>query len=99
MIKHLEKENFDEAIKDGNCIVDFYADWCGPCKMMAPVLEEIKGIDIIKVNVDEFSDIATKNGIMSIPTLCFYKNGEEIYREIGFKSKEELEGIIKNKLN
>ena len=71
MIK-LDKENFDEVIKEGRVLVDFYADWCGPCRMLAPVLEEISNeniIKIVKVNVDNHEDIARRYGVMSIPTL------------------------------
>ena len=67
---HLEKEDFNELIKEGLHLVDFYAEWCGPCKMMMPVLESIEDkIDIIKVNIDEHEDLAKEYRIMSIPTL------------------------------
>jgi thioredoxin 1 len=95
MIKHLEKEEeFDEIIK-GKVLVDFYADWCGPCKMLAPILEEINFIDVLKVNVDDFPDIATKFGVMSIPTLIKFENNEEVKKVIGFKTKDELEEEFK----
>lgn len=79
MIK-LDKENFDEVIKEGRVLVDFYADWCGPCRMLAPVLEEISNeniIKIVKVNVDNHEDIARRYGVMSIPTLILFENGNE----------------------
>lgn len=94
MIKYLDEENFDDLIKDGLVLVDFYADWCGPCQMMGKVLEEIKDLEIVKVNTDLFPELATKYGVMSIPTLIFFKDGVEIRKEIGFKPKEELEEII-----
>ena len=95
MIKHLEKEEeFDEIIK-GKVLVDFYADWCGPCKMLAPILEEINFIYVLKVNVDDFPDIATKYGVMSIPTLIKFENNEEVKKVIGFKTKDELEEEFK----
>ena len=95
MIKHLDKEEeFNEIIK-GNILVDFYADWCGPCKMLAPILEELEGIDVLKVNVDDFPDIATKYGVMSIPTLIKFVDGNETKKTIGFKTKEELEEEFK----
>ena len=95
MIKHLEKEEeFDEIIK-GKVLVDFYADWCGPCKMLAPILEEINFNDVLKVNVDDFPDIATKFGVMSIPTLIKFENNEEVKKDIGFKTKDELEEEFK----
>lgn len=90
MIKYLEKEeDFNDIIKN-SIIVDFYADWCGPCKMMGSVLEEITEFDVLKVNVDDFPNIATKYGVMSIPTLIKFNNGEEQKKLIGFKTKEEL---------
>lgn len=90
MIKHLENiEDFEKEIK-GEVIVDFYADWCGPCKMLGPVLEET-GFNVLKVNVDDFHELAVKYGIMSIPTLIKFKDGQEIKKVIGFRTKEELE--------
>ena len=96
MIKHLEKEEeFYEIIKEGPIIVDFYADWCGPCKMLLPVLDEIDFATILKVNVDEFPDIAKRFGIMSIPTLLFFKNGLEQNREIGYRGLDEIKEAYK----
>ena len=97
MIKHLEKESdFFEIIKNQTCLVDFYADWCGPCKMLLPVLDEIDFIDILKVNVDEYPEIAKKFGIMSIPTLIFFKNGLEQEREIGYRGLDEIKETFKS---
>lgn len=97
MVKYLSKEdNFDNLVKEGKVIVDFYADWCGPCKMLGPILEELEGIEIIKVNTDEFPALATKFGIMSIPTLLFYQDGEVKDKKIGLMPKEEIEEIISN---
>ncbi|MGN1379136.1 MAG: thioredoxin [Bacilli bacterium] len=96
MIKHLEKEeDFYEIIKEGPIIVDFYADWCGPCKMLLPVLDEIDFATILKVNVDEFPNIAKRFGIMSIPTLLFFKNGLEQNREIGYRGLDEIKEAYK----
>lgn len=95
MVKHLENiEEFDNIIKN-KVLVDFYADWCGPCRMLAPVLEELTDIEILKVNVDEFQEIANRYGVMSIPTLILFENGEEKAKSIGLKSKEEIEKLIK----
>ncbi|MDE5539904.1 MAG: thioredoxin [Bacilli bacterium] len=94
MIKHIAEENLNDVIKEGLWIVDFYADWCGPCKMLGPVLETIDE-NILKVNVDNREDLATKFGVMSIPTLCFFQNGELKEKTIGFKSKSEIENIVK----
>ena len=97
-IIHLEKENFDELIKEGKVLVDFYAEWCGPCKMLAPILEDVSNernnIKIIKINTDEFPDLAQKYGIMSIPTLILFDNGKEINKNIGFISKDEVISFI-----
>ena len=97
MIKHLEKESdFYDIIAKDTCIVDFYADWCGPCKMLLPVLDEIDFADIIKVNVDEYPEIAKKFGIMSIPTLLFFKDGLEQEREIGYRGLDEIKETFKS---
>ena len=90
MIKYLETEKeFDEAIKS-DVIVDFYADWCGPCKLVGAILEEIEEFNVLKVNVDDFKDIAIKYGIMSIPTLIRFKDGNEVKKVIGYRTKEQL---------
>ena len=93
MIRYLEKENLNDVIKEGIWIVDFYADWCGPCKMLGPVLETMNE-NILKINVDTHEELATSFGIMSIPTICFFKNGSLVQKEIGFHNKEELENIL-----
>ncbi len=91
MIKHLEKnDDFFALVKQGTHIVDFYADWCGPCKMLIPVLDEIDFCDVIKVNVDEHEELARKFGVMSIPTLVFFKDGIEHEREIGYRGIDEI---------
>ena len=94
MVKHLESENeFNELIK-GRVLVDFYADWCGPCKRLAPLLEELEDIDIIKVNVDMFDNLSRSYGIMSIPTLILFENGKEIKKIIGFQTEAEIKEFI-----
>ena len=80
MVEYANKDNFSDLIREGLVLVDFYADWCGPCKMLGPVLdnlaEELKGkVKIVKVNVDELSEIAQEYGVMSIPTLILFNNG------------------------
>lgn len=93
MIKHLEKNDNFEEITKAKCLVDFYADWCGPCKMMGATLEEMENdisIPIIKVNTDAFPEISAKMGVMSIPTLVIMENSKEIKKSIGFLPKEEL---------
>lgn len=92
---YLENENLDALIKEGKCIVDFYATWCGPCKMISPVLEELEDeIKIIKVDVDNHQDLALKYRVMSIPTLIFFNNGEVKEEVVGFRDKEEIQSII-----
>lgn len=95
MIKYLEKEEDFNNLIQNRVLVDFYADWCGPCKRLGTILEEINDIDILKVNVDLFQNISNKYGVMSIPTLIIFDKGNEIKKSIGFKTKEELIEFIK----
>jgi thioredoxin 1 len=88
-------ENFNELINSENTtLVDFYADWCGPCRMLGPVIEEIanenKNINVGKVNVDSYKELANQFGIRSIPTMIVFKNGKEIKRLVGFLPKDEI---------
>ena len=94
MVKYLENESLEDLVQKGFYIVDFYADWCGPCKMLGPILETLDE-NIIKVNTDRHPDLATSYGVMSIPTLFFIKDGDILQSEIGLRSKSELESIIK----
>ena len=98
MSQILNKQNFNEKISGGTTLVDFYADWCGPCKMIAPIVEEIANerTDILvgKVNVDNDPQIAIKYGVQSIPTLIVFKNGEETDRIIGFRPKEDILNML-----
>lgn len=92
--------NFKEEVLDykGTVLVDFYADWCGPCKMLSPVLEEISNetdIKICKVNVDENQALAIEYKVMSIPTLIVFKEGKKELVSVGLKSKEEILEMIK----
>ncbi len=93
MIKYLENERFEEEIKEGKILVDFYADWCGPCKMLGMVLEELareKDIKILKVNVDRHEELSSRFRIMSIPYIVLFKDGKEIKHNLGFLTKEDL---------
>ena len=95
MIKYLEKEEDFNNLIQNRVLVDFYADWCGPCKRLGTILEEINDIDILKVNVDLFQNISNKYGVMSIPTIIICDKGNEIKKSIGFKTKNELLEFIK----
>ena len=99
MIKHYSKEeDFNEIIKN-KVLVDFYADWCGPCKMLAMEIEKAASeidIDIVKVNVDDEEDIARKYGVMSIPTLILFGNGQELKKTIGFMPKDKIKEFIED---
>lgn len=97
MVKHLDKkDDFLSVIGNDLYIVDFYADWCGPCKMLAPLLEEIDFANVLKINVDEHPELSAKFGIMSIPTLLFFKDGLEKRKEIGFRNIEEIKEIVES---
>ena len=94
MIKYLNKDtDFKEEIKS-RVLVDFYADWCAPCKMLSEILETIDTIDILKVNVDEYPSIASEYGIMSIPTLMIFEDSKDIKKSTGLISKQELMDFI-----
>lgn len=95
------KNNFEETILKSKTpvLVDFYADWCTPCKMMSPIIEEVsnefKGkITVLKINIDECTDIAQKYSVMSIPTIILFKNGEATKTSVGVTSKEKLVEMI-----
>jgi len=92
-------ETFSEDVKEGLVLVDFWAAWCGPCKMIAPVLDEIDAemgdkVKVVKVNVEEASAVSAQFGIQSIPTLLLFKNGEVVDKTMGFKPKEALAEFI-----
>ena len=99
-VKNLNNENFKAEVldRDGISIVDFYADWCGPCKMMAPVIDKIAEenpeLNVAKVNVDHEGELAAQFGIMSIPTLVIFKDGCEINRSLGAKNKSAILALL-----
>ena len=95
MIKYLKEENFAEEIKESITLVDFYADWCGPCQRMGAILEECENLNVLKVNTDEHQDLAISFGVMSIPTLILFKDGQEMGKKIGLMSKSEVEAFVK----
>lgn len=94
-IIHLENDDLESLIRDSVVLIDFYADWCGPCKMIAPVLERIQDqVQIIKINIDNHESLASKYGVMSIPTLIFTKDGKEVRRLIGYTDEDELKTVV-----
>jgi thioredoxin 1 len=101
MAKAFTDENFDEEVlrSDKPVLVDFFAEWCGPCKMMGPVIDELaeemaESFVIGKLNVDEAPNTAGKYGVQSIPTVIIFKKGEEVDRLVGFQSKEALKAKL-----
>ncbi len=99
----LTMDSFDNEVLNSEqpVLVDFWAAWCGPCRMIAPIIDQIADeyvgkLKVGKVNVDEQGQLAAEYGVMSIPTLVFFKNGEEVQRVVGVRPKPELDKIIQN---
>lgn len=95
--------NFESEVlrSDQPVLVDFYADWCGPCRMLAPVLEEIAreyegSVKVGKVNVDEQMELAQKFGVSSIPLLVVFKDGQPVAKSLGYRPKEEIVNLLKD---
>lgn len=106
MVTNINEKQYDQEVLNskGLVLVDFYSETCGPCKRLAPILEELSNdfegkLKIVKINVNENSMISFKMGIMSVPTLVFYKDGNMIESSVGLLPKEQLERIINEKLN
>lgn len=97
MIKYLNND-FEKEIKDKKILVDFYASWCEPCRMLTEVLESIEDkIDILKVDVDKFPEIAAEYGVMSIPNLILFENNQVVKNQVGYLNEEELLNFINEK--
>lgn len=99
----ITKENFSENVAQGVSLLDFWAPWCGPCKMQLPIVEELseelKGTaKIAKVNVDEEPELASQFGVMSIPTLILFKDGQPVDKLVGLQSKDALKSKIQGQL-
>ena len=95
MVEQINKEKFDELLKgDKPVVCDFFATWCGPCRMLAPVMEQAAEefgdrAVFVKVDIDENAELSVRYGIMSIPLVCVFKNGEEAAKSLGYMSKSE----------
>lgn len=103
MLKIVNSNEFKSEIEKDVVLVDFFANWCGPCKMISPVLEELQEelkdkVKIIKVDVDNSMEIAEQYNISSIPALIIFKNGEEVQRSIGFSPKQDIKDKIEKYL-
>lgn len=99
MVESINEKEFNEKISNGKVLVDCFATWCGPCKMLSPIIDElaqeVNDYTFYKLDVDQNDNIAREYGIMSIPTLLIFENGELKNKLVGFKSKSELEEILK----
>lgn len=103
-IKQITPENFDSVVNDSlPVLVDFWAPWCGPCRSLSPIVDELADelagkLTVAKCNVDDNQDLAMKFGVMSIPTLIVFKNGEEVDRSVGALPKARLQALLKKHL-
>lgn len=99
--KYLTEENFNEGIRSGLVLIDFYADWCGPCRMLTPVLEKVAQklhgkVSIYKLDIDEAQKTAASFQVTSIPTLVLFKDGKEIGRLVGLRDEETIKDFVLN---
>lgn len=94
MIIELSDQNFSEIISKGKVLIDFWADWCGPCRMIGPIVEEVAAevsdVTVAKVNVDDYPELAGKHGVMSIPTLLYLKDGQVVDTSVGLVPKNVI---------
>lgn len=101
MLKHVNEENFESEVLNSKTpiLVDFFATWCGPCKMLSPIVEEIaeenEDIKVVKIDIDKEQDIAVEYEIMSIPTLVVIKDGQEVNRSVGVIGKSDILELVK----
>lgn len=102
-ILNLDEENFNDETAKGVTLVDFFADWCGPCKMIAPIVEELAKemagrAKVGKLDIEESQNITAKYGVTSIPTIILFKDGEEVNRVVGVRDKDALQSLIEEAL-
>lgn len=95
----ITEKNFEEKTKSGLVLIDFFATWCGPCRMMSPILEEVGEnldgkVSIYKVDVDDDENLARKFGILSIPTLIIFKDGKQVDKKVGYIQADDLQAMI-----
>ena len=99
-ILKINEDNFEKEVleREKTVLIDFFADWCGPCKMLSPIIEQFakenEKVKVVKINVDELPDLAVKYGVRSIPTLVVIKNGEEVNRSVGLIDKSEILELV-----
>jgi len=103
MVSEFNVDNFEKEISDGLVVVDFWAEWCGPCKMLGPIFEEVSKefegkVKFGKLNIDDGQELAQKFQVMGIPTILFFKDGQLVDRTTGLISKEELEKKVNEQL-
>ena len=102
-IIHANRENFNSVISNDVVLVDFFANWCGPCKMLGPILEVLandrSSVKIVKVDIDESMELARQYGVMSVPTLLLFKDGNLVAQTTGFMPKNDLENWINERTN
>ncbi|MCH9608678.1 MAG: Thioredoxin [Chlamydiales bacterium] len=103
LIKVLNDDNFDENVASGTVLVDFYADWCGPCRMLTPIVEELAqemtgDLVVAKVDTDQSVNVASKFEVTSIPTLILFKNGQVVKRVVGLKDLDALRKMVQEVL-
>ena len=98
MLLHFDEQNFENEVAQGKTLVDFYADWCGPCQMLSPIIEEIANecddVKVGKLNIDDARDIAIRYGVQSIPTLILFKDGEPVKTLVGYRPKDAILDIL-----
>lgn len=102
-VKYLNDDNFETEISQGVTLVDFYADWCGPCRMIAPIIEELASefagkAGVAKLDIESAQKVTSSFGVTSIPTLVLFKDGKEVDRVVGVKGKDELKGLVEQQL-